>query len=88
MSNLRISGTPFATPEEVVHWLCAVQSQDYGPAKWSVAARTTGIRDSLMDQAFADGTILRTHVLRPTWHFVVPADIRWMLELTAHRIMR
>jgi hypothetical protein len=39
-----------------------------------------------MDQAFAHGTILRTHVLRPTWHFVLPADIRWMLELTAPRV--
>jgi hypothetical protein len=36
------------------------------------------------------GRILRTHVLRPTWHFVTPADLRWMLELTAphlHRVM-
>jgi hypothetical protein len=33
-----------------------------------------------------EGSILRTHVLRPTWHFVVPADIRWMLELTSARV--
>jgi hypothetical protein len=30
--------------------------------------------------------VLRTHVLRPTWHFVVPADIRWMLALTAPHV--
>jgi hypothetical protein len=24
--------------------------------------------------------------MRPTWHFVVPEDIRWMLELTAPRV--
>jgi hypothetical protein len=86
MHNLRLSGPPFEAPEEVVHWLGAVQSQDYGPAKWSVAERTGGVSDAAMDQAFADGTILRTHVLRPTWHFVLPADIRWMLELTGPRV--
>jgi hypothetical protein len=25
--------------------------------------------------------------MRPTWHFVTPADIRWMLELTAPRVL-
>src|SRR5205823_11718341 len=32
--------------------------------------------------------ILRTHVLRPTWHFVLPEDIRWLLAATAHRVHR
>ena len=41
----------------------------------------------IIEQAFTDGTILRTHILRPTWHFVLPADIRWMLALTAPRII-
>src|SRR5262249_49691812 len=27
-----------------------------------------------------------THVLRPTWHFVAAADLRWMLELSAPRV--
>jgi Winged helix DNA-binding domain len=86
MHNLRLSGAAFDAPEEVVRWLCAVQSQDYGPAKWSVAERTRGVGDAAVDRAFGDGAILRTHVLRPTWHFVPPADIRWMLELTAPRV--
>jgi hypothetical protein len=51
-----------------------------------VAERTTGINDDAMGQAFAEGTILRTHVLRATWHFVLPSDIGWMLELTAPRV--
>ena len=37
-------------------------------------------------RAFDQGRILRTHVLRPTWHFVSPADIRWLLALTAPRV--
>jgi hypothetical protein len=86
LRNLRLEGEPLAAPEDAVGWLCAVQSQDFGPAKWSLAQRTGGIGDAAVDRAFADGAILRTHVLRPTWHFVLPADIRWLLELTAPRV--
>ena len=42
----------------------------------------------MVEDAFNRGAILRTHLLRPTWHFVAPADIRWMLELTAPHIQR
>jgi len=81
-----LTGTQLATAKEVVEWLGAVQSQDYAGAKWAVAQRTKGLTDTDLDQAFAAGSILRTHVLRPTWHFVAPADIRWMLALTAPRV--
>jgi len=69
-----------------VQWLGAVQSQDYTGAKWAVAQRMSPTSESTLEQAFADGTLLRTHVLRPTWHFVAPADIRWMLALTAPHV--
>ncbi|HEY3114391.1 MAG TPA: winged helix DNA-binding domain-containing protein [Gemmatimonadaceae bacterium] len=71
---------------EVVQLLGAVQAQDYAPAKWALAQRTRGVTDAEVEKEISDGAILRTHVLRPTWHFVVPADIRWMLELTAPRV--
>jgi hypothetical protein len=86
MHNLRLSGPPLASVEDAVRWLGAVQSQDYGPAKWSIGLRVPGICDADIDKAFADAAILRTHVLRPTWHFVLPADIRWLLALTAPRV--
>jgi hypothetical protein len=86
LRNLRLEGEPLAAPEDAVGWLGAVQSQDFAPAKWSLAQRTGGLGDAAVDRAFADGAILRTHVLRPTWHFVLPADIRWLLELTAPRV--
>ncbi|HKW40571.1 MAG TPA: winged helix DNA-binding domain-containing protein [Gemmatimonadales bacterium] len=70
----------------VVRVLGAVQSQDYGAAKWAIAQRAKGLTDVHIDQVFAGGALLRTHVLRPTWHFVLPEDARWMLELTAPRI--
>jgi hypothetical protein len=86
MHNLGLSGATFDRPEEAVGWLGAVQSQDYGPAKWSVGERVRGSTDAALDQALADGAILRTHVLRPTWHFATPADLRWILELTGTRV--
>lgn len=76
----------FETPAEVVSHLGAVQSQDYAGAKWALGMRMKDAVDSDIDRAFNDGSILRTHLLRPTWHFVTPQDIRWMLMLTAPRV--
>jgi hypothetical protein len=76
------------TPAEVVGLLCAVQSQDYPGAKWSVGQRLTQGVDADIDRAMAEGSILRTHILRPTWHFVTPRDIGWMLELSAPQVLR
>ncbi len=70
----------------MVRSLTAVQSQDYLGAKWSVGQRVRDGTDAAMDEAFSAGRILRTHVLRPTWHFVSPEDIRWLLRLTAPRV--
>jgi hypothetical protein len=86
MHNLRLAGDPLPAPVDVVRWLGAVQSQDVGPAMWSTGMRASGARESDLDRIFADGGILRTHLLRPTWHFVLPEDIRWMLDLTAPRV--
>ena len=84
----RLTGAPCATPEAAVGRLLGVQAQDYGPATWSVGARVAGATDAGVEEAFAAGRILRTHVLRPTWHFVLPADLRWLLTATAPRIRR
>jgi len=66
--------------------LGAVQAQDYFGGKWGLAQRTRGVTDADVEAELTDGSILRTHVLRPTWHFVAPGDIRWILALTAPRI--
>jgi hypothetical protein len=81
-----LAGAPLDRAEDVVTLLGAVQSQDYAGAKWSVGQRVQGATDTMIDDAFNAGRILRTHVLRPTWHFVTPADIRWVIELTAPRV--
>ncbi len=66
--------------------LGAVQAQNYTGAKWALAQRARGATDAEIEREVSEGRILRTHVLRPTWHFVAPQDIRWMLALTAPRV--
>jgi len=70
----------------VVERLCAVQAQDFIGAKWAIGLRANGLDDAAVEAAFDRGDILRTHVMRPTWHFVSPADIRWLLALTSPRV--
>ncbi len=86
INTQRLAGDPFARPEDMVRSLVGVQSQDYGNARWSVGQRTANCTDADVARAFDEGRILRTHVLRPTWHFVTPEDIRWLLTLTAPRV--
>lgn len=85
-ANQHISTTKFTNPKDVVACLGAIQAQDYLSAKWAIGLRLINGTDPVIEQAFNNGTILRTHILRPTWHFVTPEDIQWMLTLTSPRI--
>lgn len=82
----RLLGAPRASPEAVVEGLLAVQAQDFVGAKWALAQRTADADDARAQRAYDEGRILRTHVLRPTWHFVSRTDLRWLLELSGPRV--
>jgi hypothetical protein len=86
MHNLGLNSEPLDSPEDVVRWLGAVQAQEFGPAKWSVAQRTLNVDEAEMERLVDEGWILRTHLLRPTWHFVHPEDIRLLLQVTGPRV--
>ena len=86
LRNQRLTATEFRRPVEVVRWFGAVQAQEFSAAKWAIGQRLQNATNKSIEQAFNEGKILRTHVLRPTWHFVSPKDIRWLLELTAPRV--
>jgi hypothetical protein len=87
LANQRLSNNSLRHPGDVVAWFGAVQAQEYATARWAIGLRMRdGTRVDDIERAFDAGRILRTHVMRPTWHFVTPADIRWLLELTAPRV--
>ncbi len=86
LSNQLLGKRKCKTPGEVVAWLGAVQAQDFAAAKWALALRMHKATDADIEKVFNDGAILRTHVMRPTWHFVAPQDIRSLLALTAPRV--
>jgi hypothetical protein len=86
LHHQRLTSPRFKEPVDVVRWLGAVQAQEYAAAKWAIGQRMRRATDDAVERALSEGSILRTHVLRPTWHFVAPEDIRWMLELTGPRI--
>lgn len=81
LQNQRISTTSFETPHTVVHWLGAMQGQDYPGAKWSVGLRLSGATDAQVEAAIDDGSIVRTWAMRGTLHLVAAEDVHWLLKL-------
>lgn len=76
----------FKTPKELVSWMGAIQAQKYNMAKWAIGVRLKSPKLQIIEEALRKGEIVRTHIMRPTWHFVAAEDIRWMLKLTGQRI--
>ncbi|WP_454084726.1 DNA glycosylase AlkZ-like family protein [Georgenia sp. Marseille-Q6866] len=77
---------PAPDADAVVRGLLAVQGENRQQAGWAVACRTVRPRAAELDALLAAGDVVRTHVLRPTWHLVAAEDIGWLLELTAPRV--
>jgi hypothetical protein len=91
VENIRIQShqlenTGFNEPEKLVAWMGAIQAQDYGMSKWAIGVRLKSATVRDVETALNQGKILRTHVMRPTWHLVAAEDIRWMLQLSGERI--
>jgi Winged helix DNA-binding domain len=84
--NQQIAESKFKKPKQIVEWMVAMQAQEYAMAKWAIGLRLPGSTDQVIEKSFTEGEILRTHLMRPTWHFVTPGDIRWLLKLTAPRV--
>ena len=82
----QISVSKLKTEKELVSWMGAVQAQDFPASKWAVGIRLPGSIEKSVEAAIDSGEIIRTHVLRPTWHLVSAEDVYWMLELSAPQI--
>src|SRR4051812_795981 len=82
----QIDSSGFESAADIIKWMGAIQAQEYAQSKWSIGVRLQHLTDKIVEKEISDAHILRTHLLRPTWHFVAAEDIRWMLKLTAPRV--
>jgi hypothetical protein len=86
LASQQLASTKFTTPRDIVSWMGAMQAQDYPMSKWAIGARLPGSTDQLIEGAISNAEIIRTHLLRPTWHFVCADDVYWLLDLTAAQV--
>jgi hypothetical protein len=83
----QLLAAPVDGAEQVVRSLLAVQAENPSQSAWAVATRTVSPRQDDLGDALANGSVLRIHVLRSTWHYVHADDAQWLQELTAPRVM-
>src|SRR5688572_22591180 len=88
LANQGLTSVRFETCADVVSHFGAMQAQDYAMAKWAVGMRMREPSDSEIENRVNTGEIIRTHILRPTWHFVSSKDVRWMMELSAPQVKK
>jgi hypothetical protein len=86
LASQQISSTTLRTGSDLVRWFAAVQGQEYEQTKWSLGLRLRAVDEAAIERELAEGRIVRTHVLRPTWHLVAAEDLRWLLSLTGPRV--
>jgi hypothetical protein len=87
LENQALARTSFRTPEEVVAWFGAVQAQDYLGSLWALGQRMRGATEASVEAAESRRAIVRTWPMRGTLHFVAAADVRWMTQLLAPRVL-
>ncbi|HET7270033.1 MAG TPA: winged helix DNA-binding domain-containing protein [Rubrobacter sp.] len=85
--NQRIEAKKFEKPEEVVRCLGAIQAQDYSQSLWAIGLRLKSATVADIEKAISEGRIVRTWPMRGTLHFVPPEDAKWMLKLSASRML-
>ncbi len=84
--NQQLTAVHFSKAKDLVNWMGAMQAQDFAMSKWAVGIRLIGSKEKSIEEAVNSGEIIRTHVLRPTWHLVAAGNVNWMLDLTAMKI--
>ena len=83
----QLAAPQFKDPAEVVSWFGAMQAQDYKSMRWAVSMRTRRPSGKAFEQAYNDGRISRTHLLRTTWQLLAGEDLGWMLKLCRRKAL-
>jgi hypothetical protein len=86
LNNQQITANKFDSPNRLVAYMGAIQAQDYLMSKWAIGLRLPKSTDSQIEAALDAGQLVRTHVMRPTWHIVAGQDVRWMLAISKKQI--
>ena len=91
ISNIRIrsqgiGSAEFKSASDILARMGAMQGQDFSMAKWALGVRMADSTNEEIEASFNSGDIIRTHLMRPTWHLVSAQDVHWILELTSPRI--
>ena len=81
----QLSDHSIAGIEQLVKHMGALQAQDFPMSKWAIGCRLNDITQDDVNNSFAEGTIVRTHVLRPTWHIVAANDLMWLVIVLYHK---
>ena len=81
LTSQHISSRKYKTVKVLINYMGAIQAQDYLMSKWAIGVRLENSSEKIINEAIDKGEILRTHLLRPTWHFVSSENIYWMLNL-------
>jgi hypothetical protein len=84
----QIAQQQFQQPNELLNWMGAMQAQDYEMSKWAVALRLPDANENKIETALNNGELIRTHILRPTWHIVSAENLRWIMDLSAPQLAR
>ena len=88
LRSQHLLGDGRAGSHDVVTSLLAVQAENPSQSAWAVASRTAQPDADDLACRIDEGRVIRTHVLRPTWHYVAADDLVWLVELTAPRVRR
>lgn len=86
LATQRLTTTPFRTVSEAVDELVCVQAQEQAISRWTLGLRT-GFDETAVRAELDSLAVLRVHILRPTWHYVSAADLRWLLALTSDKVI-
>src|SRR5262249_5034538 len=87
LTTQRLAAAPLLDAADAVRLLVCVQSQERDHAIFSLGMRARRATFASVRAELDAGTFLRTHILRPTWHFVAPDDLRWIVALTTPRVV-
>jgi hypothetical protein len=86
LATQHLTSAPLPTAADVVRLLTCVQSQERDHSFFALAQRSRATTYAPVRAEHDAGAFVRTHILRPTWHYVAPEDLRWILAVTSPRV--